>query len=161
MLKAVSLAFLFVLGCASNDTTKHDYAITGDQCKVYDDQTSCDAHSPCHWYDLGIPCQVGQPCVSGVCSAPSTGGGGTGGGGGGGGGTGSGSAACVCFDGGVCYEQIGGPAQQSGTTPQIQCYPASACPGGCSSVCDEIVGQGTCSEDPNVSGLCICDNGIR
>ena len=159
MMKAVYLAFVLTAACASNESTKHDYVIQGDQCEVYMDSQSCNTQSGCTWYDLGRPCQVGQPCQSGVCSSTAGGGGG----GTGGGGTGGGSASCSCFDGGACFEQIGGPAQQSGGQPEIQCGPAYACPGGnipCDP-CASITGQGTCTADPDVGNLCLCDNGIR
>jgi hypothetical protein len=92
--------------------------------------------------------------VSGECQSKTTGGSGSGSG------SGSSSAGCACTDGGVCFEQIGGTAQQGGG-PDIQCYGPAACPGGCGTVCDEIEGQGTCTLDPNVENLCLCDNGIR
>jgi len=150
MTRSPSFALLFVLGCASNTSSNADYVIHGDQCKVYMDQQSCGSHGDCEWFELGVPCQVGQACVSGECQSPPTGSG-----------SGSGSAACACTDGGVCFEQVGGPAQQGGTAPDVQCYPPSACPGGCGNACDEIVGQGTCTPDLNVANLCLCDDGIR
>ena len=155
MMRKLFVGVLFTVACATNTSTKHDYVLSGDTCEVYNDQQSCDAHSPCTWIATEQPCQVGQPCPGGgACIDPT-------GTGSGSSGSGSGGAACACPDGGVCYEQIGGPAQQAGSEPDIQCYPASACPGSCSNPCDEIVGQGTCTPDPNVSGLCLCDNGIR
>lgn len=160
MMRNLATLLFLVVGCTSNDTSsKHDYVIEGDQCKIYNDAQTCDSDSNCLWFDLGIACQPGQTCISGECQSKISGSGS--GSSGSGGGSGSGSTGCVCSDGGVCFEQIGGPAQQSGTQPEIQCYPPSACPGGCSSVCDEIVGQGTCTLDPNVENLCLCDNGIR
>jgi hypothetical protein len=155
MTRALYLAVLLAVGCASNAGTTHDYAISGDGCKIYADQATCAAHAGCSWFAIGAPCQVGQPCQSGVCASTS--------GGGSGSGSGSGSAACACPDGGACWEQIGGPAQQSGGEPQIQCGPAYACPGDTipCDPCASITGQGTCTLDPNVANLCLCDNGIR
>jgi hypothetical protein len=154
-MRAVLIALVAVIACATQSTGKQEYTVTGDECALYNDAQSCDAHSPCMWSELGRPCQVGQPCVSGVCSSPQ------GSGSGGGSGHGSGSAACACPGGGACYEQIGGPAPSS--DPQIQCGGPYACPGNgipCNP-CDSISGQGTCTLDPNVANLCICDNGIR
>ncbi len=153
MMKSFVLSVVLV-GCTSSTGT-HDYSITGDTCKVYASPTSCDANPECTWIDLGISCRVGEPCISGECQSRT----GSGSGSGSGGGTGSGSAACACTDGGVCFEQIGGPA--ASTEPTIQCYGPAACPGGCASPCDEIVGQGACTLDPSVANLCICDNGQR
>jgi hypothetical protein len=65
---------------------------SSDPCSKYTDQTSCtgDTADKCMWFALGIPCQVGQPCQSGVCQSPTaTGGGGSGSGSGGG-------CACGC-----------------------------------------------------------------
>ena len=157
MMRTLIVAALFTAACAANTSTKHDYVLTGDSCEVYNDQQSCDDHSPCTWVASEQPCQVGQTCgAGGACIDPT-------GGGGGGGGTGSGSAACACYDGGACFEQIGGTAQQAGSEPQIQCGPAYACPGGdiACDPCASITGQGHCSLDPNVANLCLCDNGIR
>jgi hypothetical protein len=63
----------------------------------------------------------------------------------------------VCFNGGVCFEQIGGTVQPTGEPPEIQCavVPDQG------DRCALIAGQGHCSASPNVTGLCICDNAIR
>lgn len=77
-------------------------------------------------------------------------------------GSGSGSssttAACACPNGEVCYEQVGGPAQQAGTSPTIACILPAA---GTGNPCPRIQGEGTCIDSTTVSGLCVCDNGIR
>lgn len=154
MMRTLGVVLLFAVGCASNGSGQRDYAITGDDCKIYMDAQTCDAHDGCNWVELAPPCPAGQTCESGVCASTS---------GGGGGGGGEGSAACACYDGGACFEQLGGTAQQAGSEPQIQCGPAYACPGGnfpCDP-CASITGQGHCSLDPNVANLCLCDNGIR
>ena len=67
-------------------------------------------------------------------------------------------AACACPNDGVCFEQVGGTAQSGGGDPDIQCTTPAA---GDGDPCARIRGQGTCNDDPNVSGLCLCDNGIR
>jgi hypothetical protein len=178
MMKKLLFAVLFTVGCSTTGTSSSDYTITGDECRLYNDVTSCDAHSPCTWIAADAPCQQGSTCLpAGVCVSPDSGGGsgsgsgsgggsgsgsgsgsgggsGSGSGSGSGGGSGSGSATgCACANGGICYEQIGGPAQQAGSEPDIQCFAASSC--------DGITGQGHCSPDPNVTGLCLCDDGIR
>src|SRR5688572_2592991 len=39
-----------------------------DGCFVNQDEESCLANADrCVWYDLGMPCAEGEPCVSGVC----------------------------------------------------------------------------------------------
>jgi hypothetical protein len=151
MRKFIALTFLFTISCAANESTQQEPVIEGDSCKLYDNLQACDAHSPCQWVDLGIPCQEGTACFPGVCSAPTNGSGGVGGGSG----HGSGTAACECpGTGGVCFEQLGGLVQQgSNAEPQIQCAAATTCAA--------IQGQGNCSPDPNVLNLCLCDNGIR
>jgi len=155
MMKSLTIGIAFLAYVACTSSTSHGtYELTGDACKVYVSSSTCEAHADCVWFDLGIACRVGEPCISGECQSRNSGGGS-----GGGSGTGSGSAACACPSGGVCFEQIGGPATQ--TDPQIECYGPAACPGGCASPCDEIVGEGRCTLDPNVANMCICDNGIR
>src|SRR5436305_104296 len=134
------LGLILLAACATDTTTSHGAQITGDVCAIHDDAQSCAADTNCLWAELGRPCQTGQPCVSGVCYEPGPGGGS-------GSGSGSGMAACACPNGGICFEQIGGPAQQSDTDPEIQCATGDTCAA--------ITGQGTCSEDPNVSGLCL------
>ena len=141
----------FLVACAADKTSSTGAEVTGDDCAVHNDQASCAADTGCQWEDLGRPCQDGQPCVSGVCSSPPGSGGG-----GSGSGSSSGHAACACPNGGVCFEQIGGTAQQG--DPEIQCATPSA---GSGDPCSLITGEGTCTDDPNVTGLCLCDNGIR
>jgi hypothetical protein len=148
MAKTLRWMFLFALGCATHQDIQRDYVLTGDECKIYSDATACGEHAPCHWFELGLPCQVGQPCVSGVCSGPGSGSG-----------AGSGGAACACMGEGICFEQLGGPAMSSGGA-EIQCYSTATCHDSCTG-CDVITGQGTCVADPNVSALCLCDDGIR
>ena len=72
---------------------------------------------------------------------------------------GSATSTCTCADDGVCYEQVGGPAHAGSSSPPIECWPPSACPGGCADSCDEITGQGSCHPDATVQNLCICNNG--
>jgi hypothetical protein len=69
---------------------------------------------------------------------------------------------CSCPNGGVCFEQIGGPAQRAGDGPAVQCtIPESN--GGCGSpnACAHLAGEGTCTDSATIAGLCVCDNGIR
>jgi hypothetical protein len=56
----------------------------------------------------------------------------------------------------VCFEQLGGPAQSS--PPQVECIDPSP---GTGDACARITGEGNCSDSPDVTGLCLCDNGIR
>jgi hypothetical protein len=45
-----------------------------DPCGAFTDEATClaDPTNGCAWANLGVPCQEGQPCVSGVCYTPST-----------------------------------------------------------------------------------------
>jgi hypothetical protein len=62
---------------------------------------------------------------------------------------------------GICMEQVGGPALPGAGTPQIQCVdPTPGCLGW-PAVCGCITGQGHCQPSTTVTGMCICDNGIR
>ena len=150
MITRPGMLLLFVVGCASNETSGHDYVLTGDACKVYSDRETCTANDGCNWYAIGAPCREGETCPSGVCQGNETGSGSSGGGSGGGTATG-----CACpGTGGVCFEQIGGlPTPTNGSGPEISCSPATNCAA--------IPDQGNCVADPNVTNLCICDNGIR
>ena len=122
--------------------------VIGDMCTTHVDEVSCTAETGCQWFGLGRPCpDDGSYCQSGVCQSPNSGSGSAGGG-----------AACACPDGGVCFEQIGGPAQMSGSGEEIMCTTPSA---GSGDPCARIEGEGTCRASETVSGLCICDNGIR
>lgn len=149
---------MFLVACTTSNSSTIDPVLNGDSCAVHTDQQTCAGEPDCNWYALGRPCpDDGSYCQSGVCQGPS-GGSGSGSSSGGGGGSASGHAVCACLNGGVCFEQVGGPAQQGGTTPQIQCTIPAA---GNGDVCTRVVGQGHCSDSANVGGLCICDNGIR
>jgi hypothetical protein len=86
-----------------------------------------------------------------------TSGGGGGDGSGSGGGHGTGMASCVCFNGGVCFEQIGRPVQSTSTPPEIQCAQVPDQGDRCSLIKD----QGHCTASPSVTGLCLCDGGAR
>ncbi len=57
-----------------------------DPCLVYTEELACtaDTANGCSWIALGVPCQVGETCASGVCQNLAFGGGGTDG------------CACVC-----------------------------------------------------------------
>lgn len=121
--------------------------LDGDKCAVHADRDSCAADTGCLWADLGVPCQVGMPCQSGVCYGQTSGSGS---------GSGSAGTGCACPNGGVCFEQIGGPAQM--TPPEVQCTTPDP---GTGDPCARIVGEGTCTPSMTVTGLCLCDNGAR
>lgn len=143
-----------VIGACAAQQGSVSPQITGDSCAVHVDDTTCTADSACTWLGTGCGCPANDPscsCSAGSCVSKS-------GGSGAGSGSGSASAACACSDGGVCVEQIGGPAQQSGTDPQIQCITPAP---GSGDPCARIQGEGTCTDSPTVSGLCTCDNGER
>jgi len=145
----LAVVLVLVSGCADHKRAADQLAIEGDACAARLDKASCAADLSCTWFALGRPCPVSDStCPSGVCQSSSSGGGG--------GGTGTGSAACVCFDGGVCFEQVGGTVQPAGG-PVIEC---AAVPDQ-GDRCALIEGQGHCVASPNVTGLCICDNGLR
>jgi hypothetical protein len=145
---------LVALAACSSQQSSTTAQVSGDMCAVHVDQTSCMAESGCQWFGLGRPCPTdGSYCQSGVCQAPGSGSGSSGSGSGA-----SGGVGCACSDGGVCFEQIGGPAQMTGSSPQIMCTVPAA---GSGDPCTRIVGEGTCKDSETVSGLCICDNGIR
>jgi hypothetical protein len=104
-------------------------------CPSYNDEMACtaDTDNACVWYALGIPCQIGEPCRSGVCQQRTDSNGSDGGG-----------CACACpdcspgascppcdctcgepTDGGTCTP----PAPPPGPVcPAIGCYPQ--CPNG-------------------------------
>jgi hypothetical protein len=131
--------------------------LSGDTCALHQDATSCQADSQgCSWYPNTRPCQVGTPCPAGWCFNAQTTGGGTGGA--------SASASCACpgTANDMCVEEIGGPAVQGQSQPSITCeaVPAScALPDRCGCISNSTLG--TCTASPQVTGLCVCDNGIR
>ena len=141
---ALSVAFA-VVGCMdSGGSSQQTPQLTGDACAVHMDETACVAESGCSWYAYGRPCpDDGSYCPAGVCQGDT----------GSGSGSGSGSAACACPEGGVCFEQLGGTPQPSGSDPGIQC--TTPAPGD-GDPCARIEGQGTCSASPTVGGLCMC-----
>jgi hypothetical protein len=47
---------------------------TSDPCTQYTDETACTTDTTCIWYAIGAPCIEGEPCLSGVCQAATTGG---------------------------------------------------------------------------------------
>ncbi|MGE5181392.1 MAG: hypothetical protein ACM31C_05000 [Acidobacteriota bacterium] len=144
---------LFVASCTDHKASTNEPVITGDSCALYTDATSCNADPACMYFGTGCACPPNDPsctCSPGACGSKS--------GSGSGSGSGSSTAACACPNGEVCFEQIGGPAQMSGTSPTIECtLPAS----GTGDPCPRIQGEGTCTDSTTVSGLCVCDNGIR
>jgi len=145
----LELAALVLAAACGGHQASSVAQITGDTCAVHVDETTCLGQSGCQWYGLGRPCPAdGSYCQSGVCQSPN----------GGGSTTDSGGTACACPDSGVCFEQIGGTTQDMGGAYDIQCAVPAA---GSGDACSRIEGQGTCRASEAVSGLCVCDNGIR
>ncbi len=145
------LALVLLLGCATHKGSSNEPVLTGDQCALYIDGTTCNADPDCFWAGTGCACPPNDPsctCSPGSCASKY--------GSGSGSGSGTGSAACACPNGEVCFEQIGGPATQ--TPPSIECTLPAPGPG---DPCALIQNEGTCTDSTTVSGLCICDNGIR
>lgn len=148
------LVVALLAGC-SDSTSGTSPKLTGDTCAVYTDAQTCAADDSCTWYGTGCACPPNDPscmCSPGACGSKS------GNGSGSGSGSGGAMAGCACSDGGVCYEQIGGPAQMGNTQPMIDC--ATPTPG-TGDPCARIQGEGTCTDSTTVSGLCLCDNGER
>jgi hypothetical protein len=156
ILTCFALAGACFAACNSTGSNaSHDYSVTGDACELHLDEQSCaaDTAHDCVWPPAcEAPCFVGDggticPCGNVTCQRRQTGGsdGGS-----------SAGAGCACPNGGVCMEQIGGPAIDSNGL-NIECVQACAIATDCSC----ITGQGRCGPSPNVTGLCVCDNGIR
>jgi hypothetical protein len=144
------VAFALLAGC-SESTSTNTPKLTGDQCAVYTNSDTCNADNDCTWYGTGCACPPNDPncmCSAGACGSKSNPGGGSG--------SGSTMAGCACSDGGVCFEQIGGPATMN--PPMIDCTTPAA---GSGDPCGRIQGQGACHDSTTVSGLCLCDNGER
>ena len=148
-----SVAFVVAAGCAAEQTSSTSPQITGDTCALHADATTCAGDATCTWLGTGCACPPNSPdctCPDGACVSTT--------GQGSSSGSGSTGAACACPNGDVCFEQIGGTAQSSDAPPPIACTtPAS----GTGDPCPRIVGEGTCHASTAVSGLCLCDNGIR
>ena len=150
MRAALALLFVAVPAC-SESTSSTQPKLTGDQCAVYTNDQTCAADADCTWFGTGCACPPNSPncvCSPGACGSKN--------GGGSGNGSGMTMAGCACSDGGVCYEQIGGTAMMG--PPTIECATPTA---GTGDACGRIQGQGTCTDSTTVSGLCLCDNGIR
>ncbi len=147
------LIWVVLIGCGAQQGTSSDPVLSGNTCSLHTSATTCQMEMDCTWLGTGCACPPNDPtctCSEGTCASTS--------GSGSGSGSGSSGTGCACPNGGVCYEQIGGPAQQSGTEPQIECTTPTA---GTGDPCTRIAGEGTCRDSPTVSGLCVCDNGIR
>jgi hypothetical protein len=152
MTRVVVVMTLFAACAAPSTTTADEPVLSGDACAVYTEAPACQADDACAWFGTGCACPQNDPscvCSPGVCGAKNSNGSGSG--------SGSTSAGCACSAGGVCYEQIGGPATMM-MSPTIECASPTS---GSGDPCGRITGQGTCSDSTTVSGLCICDNGIR
>ena len=147
-----ALMLIVLAACADQATgSSKDPVLSGDACAVYTETAACNADSACTWYGTGCACPPNDPactCSAGTCASKNPGSGS---------GSGSTGTACACPNGGVCYEQVGGPAT-SDPAPAIECTTPAP---GSGDPCARITGQGTCSDSPNVGGLCICDNGQR
>lgn len=150
-MRAALALLVFALPACSDSTSSTQPKLSGDQCAVYTETQSCNADTNCTWLGTGCACPPNDPsctCSAGACASKN--------GGGSGDGSGSAMAGCACSDGGVCYEQVGGPATM--TPPMVECATPTA---GSGDPCGRIQGEGTCRDSTTVSGLCICDNGIR
>ncbi len=155
------LVLVLALGCGASSggggggSTASRPTLTGDACGVYADSASCMA-AGCQFAINTRPCAVGQPCPAGWCFAPGPTQPPTGP-----------VAACACVgaSGEVCVLQLGGPAIQVGTPPDLSCrqscqFVATPTP---EQVCS-CVAQGAierCWPSPMVANLCECDNGVR
>ena len=68
---AVPLLFTACLASDSSDDKDESHHVlaydTLDACAGLDTEEACLADATCTWYALGIPCQEGETCVSGVC----------------------------------------------------------------------------------------------
>jgi hypothetical protein len=148
-----AIIVLALLAGCSDSTSSSAPKLTGDTCALYTDSQACAADADCTWYGTGCACPPNDPncvCSPGACASKS--------GNGSSSGSGSTGAGCACPNGGVCYEQIGGTAQMGSAQPDIECTTPSP---GTGDPCDRIQGEGTCHDSTTVSGLCVCDNGIR
>src|SRR3569623_1939816 len=136
---AATLAVLALAAC-SDSTSSTEPQLTGDSCAVYTTSETCSADMDCTWFGTGCDCPPNDPscvCSPGACGSKS------GGGSSSGSGSGTTGAGCACPNGGVCYEQVGGPAQMGNTQPDIECTTPSA---GTGDPCARIEGQGTCTD---------------
>jgi len=72
--------------CLPGETCEPCTCTGDDPCLEHADETAClaDTANECTWIAFGIPCTEGEPCVSGVCQGPSSGG--------------DAGCACVCPD---------------------------------------------------------------
>lgn len=148
-----ALLAVILAACGADGSPSNEPALTGDTCALYTTDTACRADSDCTWFGTGCACPPNDPscvCSAGACGAAA--------GSGSSSGSGSTGAGCACPDGGVCYEQIGGPAQPAGGETPIACTQPTPGPG---DPCGRIANQGTCSDSATVTGLCLCDNGER
>jgi hypothetical protein len=149
-------ALLSACGSAANGASSP--IVSGDSCALHQDATSCLADPQiCRWYANTRPCLAGEPCPAGWCYHPQPDGGIDGGGVG----AGSAQAACACPGSGqACMVQIGGPAIQ--VEPPVECV---TMPAGCTLAdrcgCLAQGGLERCWTSETVSGLCVCDNGVR
>lgn len=142
------------IGCTDHGkSTTNQPVLSGDTCALATDATTCAADPDCTWFGTGCACPPNDPsctCPPGACGSIHGAGSGTG--------SGSTGAACACPNGAVCVEQIGGPAQPAGATPDITCVAPDP---GTGDPCTRIPNEGTCHDSTTVGGLCVCDNGIR
>jgi hypothetical protein len=149
------LMFLVFTGCDGTHTVGTiTPQVQGDGCAVHPDAPSCaaDPDNRCVWTANLRGCPAGQTCPSGWCTS-----------------AGDNSppsgvmALCACPGALVCVEELGGPPVQGsgGGSPPLRCEPRIT---GCTPVgpCDCLGPYlDGCRPSDTVSGLCLCDNGIR
>jgi hypothetical protein len=123
-----------------------DAGAPANPCGAHTDATSClaDTADACKWYALGIACQQGQTCPSGVCQqAPS---------GGGGGGNGCACACPACAPGQACPPCSCTCDSGGGTCTPPPPDAGVICPGlGCAPACPNGV-----KKDANGCDTCQC-----
>jgi hypothetical protein len=161
MKRLSTLLAAFALGCgasstsATGGTTASRPLLSGDTCGIHTEQQPCLA-AGCQFAINTRPCAGGQPCPAGWCFAPGP------------------SdpppgpiAGCACqgMTGDICVLQLGGPAIQVGSPPNLSCrracqFFAPATPEEiCSCVAQAPIER--CTPSAMVTNLCDCDNGVR
>lgn len=163
-----SVPFALVLGlaaaCGGGAPTSRAAVspiLSGDTCALHLDAVSCRADVlGCSWYPNTRACAVGAPCPPGWCSAPVAADGGTGGTGNDGGASASAGCACPGPGGALCVEELGGPAAPAQPAITCQAVPAS-CAAADRCGCLSSAALGACAASPQVTGLCLCDDGLR
>lgn len=158
LVAALAFALAAAAGCtgqtglSSSDIDQMDKA-----CAMHADATTChaDTSDQCTWIAYGRPCQVGQPCVSGVCQGPIAGGGTV---------VDGGTASCssgtspcsTLTDSASCMADTGDRCRWYATG--VPCQQGQPCPGG---VCQAEPDPACQSQDGGtvVHQGCACPNG--